>query len=307
MAKPKTIRASEPNAGIRAQARKRLKALARAFTKRISAAMLEAVAGHALPAMDASLSNPQDPAVAARTKHYAAVLKSKESILRRTAINDLDDFVQSNLAHWMIDVDGEVKAFSKWFARAIVSTSTASQRAALKAAGVSPNFMSRRWRVPVGRQYVSPEAAEQIPKIVEQSTNLITRMFARDVERLQETIVAGIEKGQDIGAIQRLLVNCSGFTERRAELVAIDQTNKVHNAISTANSEALGITEGTWVHVPGQFTSRETHRDMNGKRFKLSEGLFDKTVGKKVVPGQLPYCRCVYRSILPPDILDAMK
>ena len=306
MAKLKTIRASEPNSGIRAQAKRKLKAMALSFVKRVRSEMIASLeTGGA--AMDASLSNPQDPAVATRMKGYADILKTKERILRKTDINRLDDFVQSKLVDWLTEADGEARAFSKWFARALVSSTTASQRAALKAAGISPHFMRRRWAVPVGRQFVSPEAAEQIPKIVEESTNLITRMFARDVERLQDTIVQGIEKGQDVDSIKRLLVNCSGFTERRAELVAIDQTNKVHNAISTANSQAIGITEGTWVHVPGQFTSRESHIKMNGKRFKLSEGLFDPAVGKNVTPGSLPYCRCVYRSILPPDILDAMK
>ena len=57
--------------------------------------------------------------------------------------------------------------------------------------------------------------------------------------------------------------------------------------------------------MPGQKRSRETHRhDMNGKRFFISEGLYDPAVGRKVLPGELVCFRCVYRRILPEYVVQ---
>lgn len=309
MARFKTVRASEPNAGVRAQAKKRLKTITRAFSRMVREDMLFFLLKDELPAMDASLSNPlrQDEETRRRMAAVAAVIRAHERQLRSVDIRRLDAYVQERLPAWLYAVDAEARAFAKWFARSLLSTTTASQRAALKAAGFTPNFMRRRWTVPVGRQYVSPQAAAALPEIVETATNLITRISERAVTQLQDTIVAGVESGQDIGAIQRVLATVGERTENRAELTAIDQVNKVSNAIAIANSQALGMTEGVWVHVPGKYTSRETHRDMNGKRFDLSVGLWDEGVQKNVLPGECPFCRCYYRSVIPKEIMDAMN
>ena len=94
-----------------------------------------------------------------------------------------------------------------------------------------------------------------------------------------------------------------GFTEARAKRVALDQSIKVSQGIQRGNAEALGIKHAVWVHVPGRYSSRETHLAMDGKRFDLSEGLYDPAVGQNVTPGLLPFCRCIFRL----DISDILK
>lgn len=103
--------------------------------------------------------------------------------------------------------------------------------------------------------------------------------------------------------LESTLAASQGFSAARAARVALDQSVKVSQAIQRENAKALGITEAIWVHVPGQYSSRPTHIAMNGKRFELSAGLWDEDVGMMVVPGQLPYCRCSLRTVLPPELL----
>ncbi len=38
---------------------------------------------------------------------------------------------------------------------------------------------------------------------------------------------------------------------------------------------------------------------MNGKRFRLDEGLYDSAVGRKVLPGELVACNCTFRAVIP--------
>lgn len=94
-----------------------------------------------------------------------------------------------------------------------------------------------------------------------------------------------------------------GFTEARAKRVALDQSIKVSQGIQRGNAEALGITHAVWVHVPGRYSSRQTHIEMDGQRFDLSQGLYDRDVGACTTPGMLPFCRCVFRL----DITDILK
>ena len=43
---------------------------------------------------------------------------------------------------------------------------------------------------------------------------------------------------------------------------------------------------------------------MNGKRFNLQQGMFDPEVNRFIQCAELPYCRCVYRTVIPEDLLD---
>lgn len=130
-------------------------------------------------------------------------------------------------------------------------------------------------------------------------TGLITKMQADDLSRLRETMVEGIQNGQSMNDIETILKQSKGFTEARAKRVALDQSCKVNQSIQRANAKDLGIKSGFWVHIPGRYSSRPTHVDMNGKEFNLDEGLYDSAVEANVLPGQLPFCRCSFRLKLP--------
>lgn len=80
--------------------------------------------------------------------------------------------------------------------------------------------------------------------------------------------------------------------ERRAYLIAKDQMNKITQQWARYDAMAYGATAGVWIHVPGEFTSRETHIHMNGQKFDLQTGLFDPDVNKNVLPADLPFCWC---------------
>jgi uncharacterized protein with gpF-like domain len=131
--------------------------------------------------------------------------------------------------------------------------------------------------------------------------DLIRSIPQEHMERVKVQVNNAVAQGLDRGQLARQIQHGYGVTERRAKTIARDQTNKATASIAEATDESLGVTEGIWIHVPGRKMSRPTHVAMEGKRFKLSEGLYDSDpkVRRKVKPGELILCACRYRPCWP--------
>lgn len=304
----KTCRAIEANVGTRNLYAKKLKRLSRDWTRFIFQEMVLFFWREHFLAMDASLSRPRSQ----RDKERLRKLQARLTKLMREnpdkVRDDLQGFVDTNLAKWTAKLENHTKKLCDWFVLTTARDTTSTLRRVLASAGFPPNYMEEKWAIPIVRgQYVSKTAAKALPAHVEWATSLITKMHVRDVQRLQEVLLEGVLNGQSFKQVRDTLKQFEGFDTKRAERVALDQINKINQAIQRDNQLALGITQGIWVHVPGKYTSRETHIHMNGKVFDLDKGLWDEDVGKYVLTGELPFCRCVYRPVLPKALLAETK
>ena len=304
----KTCRAIEANAGIRNLYAKKLGRLSKAWTRFVFQEIVLHLHRQHFVAMDASLSRPRSQ----RDKERLRKLQLRLSQMMREepekVQEDVDAFVSEKLSGWTDQLTTQTQKICEWFVKTTAKDVTASLRRVLTSAGFPPDYMAEKWSIPIVRgQYVSKTAAKMLPLHVEWATSLITKMHIKDVQRLQEVILRGVLEGQSFRQVRDTLSQFEGFDMKRAERVARDQINKINQAIQRDNQLELGITQGIWVHVPGQFTSRETHVHMNNKLFDLKEGLYDEDVNKYVVPGELPYCRCVYKAVLPSSVLETKK
>lgn len=300
MAKPKTIPAIEPNAGLQATLQKKIVKLVRDRTRAAAAEIFDDLINSGLVGDDSTLAQDADITIKGRT----FIVKNLKALNPEKALRRADSTLAERLARWMIHSGDDAKEVSNWFVRAAAQNVTASQRRALIRAGISPKLIKSKWTIPVVKnRYISPEAAKEMPKLIDDMTGLITKMQADDLARLRGALEAGLSGGRSLGDIEAVLRKSDGFTEARAKRVALDQSVKANQALQRANAQSLGAKTAIWVHVPGQYSSRPTHVAMDGKRFKLDEGIYDSEVGKKVVPGELPYCRCIFRI----DIDDLLK
>lgn len=145
-----------------------------------------------------------------------------------------------------------------------------------------------------------------IAGFVKDSTELIKTIPQDFLRGVQEEMRDMVEKG-DAHAIKEMLVDEFDHpfvktveqAERRAELIANDQTHKVTQEFAMDNAKAYGATKAEWIHIPGEKSSRLTHIEMDGKEFDIEVGLFDSDVGEFVKPAQLPYCRCTCSFLFP--------
>lgn len=296
----KTARAIEPNAGIRREYARRITKLVNQFlTLMADEIFLHIADGGNFVAQDWSLSNPK------RDKDRARLREIKSKVLAAWKRNpeafaaDIDDYVSRNIGRWTGYIDRSAERLAVWVARSIAADVTNAQKQAYLAAGISPDVFKDKWTIPIVRQHISPTAAKLIPAIVEESVGHIERLTLTQASRLQNVIVQCLAQGQSVSRVRTTIASFSGFDKERASNWSIDQTNRITQGILRANDSELGVTEGVWIHVPGQYTSRSTHRELHGKKFDLSVGLYDKDVQKKVMPGELKFCRCIYRPVLP--------
>lgn len=301
----KTIPAIEPNAGLKAALQKRLIALIEKQTREATAELLRNLIDSGCFTQPVE-TVAQDAALWGRKekKIIDEAIRAFKASNPADAARKLDLSLAEKMARWMIHAGENAKLVSGWFVRAMAQNVTASQRRALIRAGITPTLLKEKWTIPIVKnRYMAPSTAKALPGLVDGMTGLITKMQADDLARVRETITRGLYEGQSLGEIESVLKASRGFTEARAKRVALDQSIKVSQGIQRGNAEALGITHAVWVHVPGRYSSRETHIAMDGKRFDLSEGLYDPAVGQNVTPGLLPFCRCIFRL----DISDILK
>ena len=203
----------------------------------------------------------------------------------------LQAIVSKNLKRWLDALKQVSKKEAERFVKKAVRSSTNAQRAALIAAGVKPSLLRSAWTVPtVGKQYISPAVAGSMNEMVSNNVKLITRIGENDISRITEVLTTGLQEGLDYDKLRKELNETNGFDGARAERVALDQVNKINQQVQILNAQSIGCTHARWKHVPGQYTSRRTHMEMDGKEFNLNEGLYDKDVDKYVKPGELPYC-----------------
>lgn len=124
----------------------------------------------------------------------------------------------------------------------------------------------------------------------------IPTQFHRDVE---SAVWVAVSKGGAMGALSKTIRAKYGVTYRRAALISRDQVNKAKTVMENTRRTELGITEAVWKHSHAGKKPRPTHVKMDGKTYKIADGMYDSAVKRKVQPGELINCRCTSRAIIP--------
>lgn len=165
-----------------------------------------------------------------------------------------------------------------------VNASTSNQlKGALKAAGITIAFKNSR------------RVNNILQSVVAENVRLIRSIPQQFLGNVTSVVMQGVQNGRDMGFIVKELQKQHKVTRNRAITIARDQTNKATQAVSEARCADTGIEYGIWMHRSGGKVPRTTHEAMNGKRFKLSEGLYDPAVGRLVKPAELINCHCTFQ------------
>lgn len=199
--------------------------------------------------------------------------------------------------------DEKARNISYWFCRKLLRNVNHRMRRELAGAGISKAWLAKRWCIPViGGQNVAPGVATALPQYIDEITGLITKMSKRSHMKVQEALIKGLAKGMSISDLTKMLGGLEHMDSSRALRVARDQSCKLNQFVQRENYKSVGIKYGQWIHIPGRFSSRFTHKHiLDGQVFELSKGLFDpdEAVERNIQPGELPFCRCTFKAVLP--------
>lgn len=141
--------------------------------------------------------------------------------------------------------------------------------------------------------------AKEVAKLIRQNVKLIKSIPKEYLNKFEAFMNIAVSRGVDMAYVERRLNELDIATKRKIHLLAMDQCNKISHQILVRQCLDIGITRGIWVHVPGEYSSRLTHIEMDGQEFDLTQGLYDSAVDDYVTPTQLPYCQCTFECIIP--------
>ena len=189
--------------------------------------------------------------------------------------------------YWMRRWTDAAERIARDFIGKTQKRATSSYEQAFRAAGFTVKMDPSRARNDV------------VQALIRENVDLIKSIPSQYFTQVNGLVMRSVTAGRDVGYLTDELHKRYAVTRRRAAFIARDQANKATEAIKRVEDERLGVKVGIWVHVPGKYTSRATHRAMHGKPFLLSEGLYDSAVGRKVLPGELVACQCEYRAFVP--------
>lgn len=213
--------------------------------------------------------------------------KAERDLVADAATTDLRKKLKKLIKEWQKRFDEESGDIAKWFASKMQGYTTNNLRqqfskAKLTALGFDLKFT-----------YHSQRERAIFNSIVEQNVNLIKSIASEHLTQVQGVVLRGIETGHDLGRMTEDLEHSFGVTERRAAMIARDQTAKASNNLSRQRLLDYGVTKGKWMHTSSGKTYRDSHVQMDGEIYDIEEGCYDDDYGDYVQPGELVNCHCV--------------
>lgn len=158
------------------------------------------------------------------------------------------------------------------------------------------NEMKKRDLVKLGFdlkfKYHSAKERAMFKALVENNVNYITKIAKEHLANVTGVVLRGIESGHDLGRMTEEMEKSFGVYERRAAMIARDQTNKATQNLSRQRLMDYGVTKGKWQHSSAGNTYRESHVEMDGEIYDLDEGCYDPDYGDFIQPAELVNCHC---------------
>ena len=214
------------------------------------------------------------------------------SVLASDAPLTLTEIMARLRKRWYYIFEKRAREMAKWLADSVQKRTQKDVMNQLKKMGfaLTPHYTGAEKKL--------------IKDFVQESVSLIKTIPQTFLKEVQENVKKAFERGGDRAAIKEAIEDKIDHplvhnAERRAELIAKDQTQKVTQDFARANAQAYGATKARWIHIPGEKTSRITHIQMDGEEFDINVGLYDPDVGENVLPGQLIYCMCTQEFLFP--------
>lgn len=222
--------------------------------------------------------------------------KSNDPVIAQDELpaNVLQRAIRKLGKRWQKRFDEAAPKLADYFAQSVDKRSAAALKKILRDGGFSVKFDATRTQNDV------------FTALVYENVSLIKSIPQKYLTDVEGSVMRSVQAGRDLGTLAKELERHYGVTKRRAAFIARDQNNKATAQLTRARQVDLGLTEAIWVHSGGGKTQRPTHvaASKRKQRYDVRKGMWDpdahgKGKGDFVLPGTLPGCRCVSKTIVP--------
>ena len=125
-----------------------------------------------------------------------------------------------------------------------------------------------------------------------ENVSLIKSIPEEYFKRIESIVFTGTIQGRNATSMIQQISKAGGISDRRARVIARDQSSKLNSALNQQRSQNLGIEEYIW-RTAKDDRVRASHKSKNGKVFRWDNP--PKDTGH---PGQDIQCRCVAQAII---------
>lgn len=137
----------------------------------------------------------------------------------------------------------------------------------------------------------------------EYNSTLITGLAEEVHEKIHSAVMLSLTspnpEQQGTSGIQAALKEVGGFSKKRIEFIAEDQTSKIYSAVSDERMIQNGCEKFEWMHSSAAKVPRHSHVLMDGEIFEINDpilwtvgGKYELKKGDLGPPGWAPRCGC---------------
>ena len=208
-------------------------------------------------------------------KAYERLLRKVVSASRKAGAKDLNR-TQKNRAISLI-VTEALKGFSKILNVTQVSHTKRWIDSVKRATNIDISFI------------LKPKPRTLMSQIVRSNTSLITSLSSETIQKVEVAIEHAKRNKWTQKQLAESLVKIGKIGNNRAQLIAVDQINKINADFNRLRMVQAGIKGYIW---RGRLDERERklHKDLEGNKYKWNEKTGAESGAK---PGEPIRCRCV--------------
>lgn len=169
------------------------------------------------------------------------------------------------------------------FVKGTDAASRAATRANLDAVGKSITLSSA--------EMTKGSLGDIFAKAVKTNADLIKSIPSEHMGKVREHIADSFTTGRGLADLLPQVRAVEGMTERRAKLIAYDQTRKVYATMNADRIQAVGAKRFEWLHSGGAAQPRPDHVAMSGNIYFFNDPpIIDKRTGERGFPGDAINC-----------------
>ena len=158
----------------------------------------------------------------------------------------------------------------------------------------------------------SPSVDDLISGSAWENAKLIESIPTKYLENVQSTVMTNVRAGNRPSAMAKQLQEQFGVTERRAQMIARDQTAKLNGDLTKQRQQSSGFEYFQWIDSNDERV-RKRHNQIENKVTAYGKGIYRwdfpplSSKGTPIIPGQDYNCRCIAAPVTEAQVQENKK